>query len=438
MRHRESKGYIKFVLFNKFTGLIVVSFCLIGFFTFPAPAKTETAESPEDVITVENYKWVPGGSGTAAIVKELTLNNKGKTNYKNIRVEVDFYSGNDIPLGSLRTTIKDEIPAGSKKTFYNINFGLLHSELEKTSFRVIKAETIRPEGVASTAPADVIAVKNWEWTGGRYATEGILKEITLENKSATNYKDIELVLVYTDGSGSTLSAERTVIRDVLPANGEKAFYNINAGFRHPDALETAISVLDASPVSAKKLRPVLVGKKVRKPGRRLTQEEIEEIGIKVSKRQTKITGSPKTPDEKTVEEAESGSANAAELSEGDVAVIYPEQDEYVYEYEDEEPVPDVDIVVRDFKMGGGNITGTIGVLEELTLENTSGITYGNIRLNVDFYARSDKRPVGSNKITISEVLPANSEKVFRDVKIGFLNFIPEDVEISVVDARVVR
>ncbi|HSE84217.1 MAG TPA: hypothetical protein VLB01_06695 [Thermodesulfobacteriota bacterium] len=440
MQHRGSALYcLKNRFLIRLTGL---SFVLLLLFNLSVSsvygrAKVSTSEKPENVIIVEDYKWGQSTTGTVAIIREVTLRNKGKSTYKNIEIEVDLYTLNDIPLGSLRATIKDELPAGSEKVFHNISLGLMHSELQQSVFRVVGAELVEPEGVPPSSPKDVITVKNWQWTGGQYATEGIFKEITLENKSKTYYRDINLRLDYLSGNGTLLSTTRAVIYDILPAETEKVFYNVNAGFRDPNASKILISVLDASRIPDK-----LATNRVRKP-KRLTSEEIEKIGVKVSKKQVKAD-SPDTPDTDGGKEVKEGVFSLGTSKKGrskkkDVADASADNEElYVYEYmEDEEPVPYADIIVRDYKLGTG-ITGTIGTLEELTLENISSITYRNIELTLDFYARSDERPIGSNTITINDTLPPYTEKVFQDVKIGFLNSIPEDIKVRVVNARVVR
>jgi hypothetical protein len=119
------------------------------------------------------------------------------------------------------------------------------------------------------------------------------------------------------------------------------------------------------------------------------------------------------------------------------ATIEAPKEQPTQEEEEAEPIPQDDIVVKDFKWGSG-ITGTIGVVRELTLENKSDTTYSNIELRIDFYSRSDRRRLGSNEVTIHDILPANSEKTFRDVKAGFLNFLPEEIEIKISGASVVK
>lgn len=513
------------------------TFFLLGVFTSFVDALPKP-ESPKDAIEVKDFKWKSGGMGRAGIIKEITLDNKGKMTYKNIEIEVDLYSTNDIPLGSLRSTIHDMLGAGSEKTFYDVNFGIMHSELQKTVLRVKGAELV--ENGPPSLPKDLILVKNWEWSGGQFGTEGLLKAITLENRSDRNYKDIKIMVgnlgvggpnkVGNDGYTS-----RAVIHDVLPAKSTKTFQEINVGFRHPDTIESYISVVDAKLISAKEIRYRLAekGEPVKKRTKKVAKKSSEEKGVKTDENQAQIqekaiteedskltlaeryrqklaqkteeTSDPLSPeavessveiskesepqekeivqsseeekpvakeapqkgeaeeestsedgiigrvsklgksivgifkgDSEELEEAETSTPEKEETevssTEGETTTVQeiPEEEE-----EEEVAIPKDDILVKDFKWGGG-ITGTIGVLEEITLENRSSINYRNIQLTVDFYAGSDRRPLGSNKVKIYGSLPANSEKVFRNVKIGFLNSIPEDVVIRVVDAAAVR
>ena len=507
-------------------------FCFIGGFTSFADALPK-AESPKEVIEVKDFKWRSGGMGRAGIIREITLNNIGKMTYKNIEIEVELYTNNDVPLGSLRSTIHDLLEGGSEKTFYNVDFGIMHSELEKTVFRVTRAELV-DKGPPSL-PKDLILVKNWEWSGAQYGTEGILKEITLENRSDRNYKDIKIMVGNLGVGGSNKAGDdgytsRAVIHDVLPAKSTKTFNEINVGFKHPAARESYISVIDAKLISAKELRYRLAEKGVRvktkpkkvakktgeeaggetaedqsqisektvseeesnltlaeryrrklaqkseegstpqspgttEPSAEISKEnepEGEEVALKsssekeaideeaqeedeleeesssengiigkASKLGKRIVGVFKGDSEETEEEAEETEVSSTE-GEATTVVEIPEEEE-----EEEVAIPKDDIIVKDFKLGGGT-AGTIGILEEITLENRSGINYRNIQLAVEFFAGSDRRPLGSNKITIYGSLPANSEKVFRNVKIGFLNSIPEDMAIRAVDATAVR
>lgn len=401
-----------------------------------APDAWAKATVPEDEITVKDYKWGSGGAGTVGILKEITLENKGKTALKNIEIEANMYTINDVPLGSLRSTIHDVLPPEGTKTFYNVNFGFMHSDLQKTVIRIVKVETV--ETVFSARPTDLIVVKNWEWSGSQYATEGILKEITLENKGGTNYKDIEIQLEYFSPSGEKIGPSTAIIHDTLPAKSEKTFYGINVGFKQPQIKKTVITVTDASRAPVRKPRPSVAktGTPIQKPGKKVSTK-VGAAGESKNKTEGKQAPAPSN----VANPSEEGGAKGKEVvvappKEGETTTIEAPKEQPAQE-EEEEPIPEEDIVVKDFKWGGG-ITGTIGVVREITLENKSDITYSNIRLRIDFYSRSNRRRLGFNEVTIRDILPANSEKTFKNIKAGFLNFLPEDIEIKIDSASVVK
>ena len=429
--------------------------CLISLDISSVDAQSKAPASPEKEIVVKDYKWGSGGSGTVGIIKEITLENKGKTDYKDIDIEVDLYTASDVPLGSLRSTIHEELSGGSQKTFYNVNLGFMHSELQKSVIRVVGAKPVDTLG----QPKDLIIVKKWEWSGGLYSTEGILKEITLENKSGTNYKNIEIQLDYFGGGGTKLGPTRAVIHDVLPAKSEKTFYGINVGFRHPETSKTLVTVIDAVRAPVKKPKPSVAkkGGVLDKYKKKAGAKEEDKKAVDTTGEQTQVahlsekTGTAKTPQTRLALGVTKGAPQANDITEpsdkgslsekeigsrphqrgGAPDIGVPEE-----EYE-EEPIPQDDIVVKDFKWGG-NVTGTLGTFRELILENQSGITYTKIELMVDFYGITERRPLGSYRVTIYDVLPANSEKVFRDVKVGYVNVIPGDIQVRIIGALAVR
>jgi len=417
---------------------IILLFSLFCLYASAPDTSAKKATAPEDEIMVKDYKWGSGGMGTVGIIKEITLENKSKTSYKNIEIEANFYTRNDVPSGSLRSTIHDVLPGESAKTFYNVSFGFMHSDLQKIVIRIVRAEAL--ETVFSARPSDLIVVKNWEWSGGQYATEGILKEIRLENKSETNYQDIEIQLEYFSPSGEKLGPTTAIIHDILPAKAEKTFYGINVGFKQPQIKKTVITITGASRAPVKKPRMAKTGTPIEKPNKKASTK----VGA-VGESENKVEGKSAPASSNVINPSVKGSAKGKEVTvkppkEGGANTIEAQKEQPTQEEgqeEEEEPIPQDDIIVKDFKWGSG-ITGTIGVVRELTLENQGDTTYSNIKLRVNFYTRSDRRRVGSNEVTIRDTLPANSEKTFRDVKAGFLNFLPEDIEIKVVGASVVK
>ncbi len=497
---------------------LVVLFLSICFFAIATTtlifAAPRDSESPKRVIQVKDYKWKEGGRGRPGIMGEITLENIGKNDYENMEIEVDLYTTNDIPLGSLRSTIKDVIQSGTKKTFKNINFGIMHSDLEKTIVRVVGAEEV--EKGTPGHPKDLILVKNWEWEGGQYGTEGILKEITLENRSKNNYSNIKLEVQYLGIPGAEVGpkghTERTVIHDILPANRDRTYQRINVGFRHPEANKVNIIVTDAKKISVKELKHGLAKKgeyieiegeeyaKIKKR-KTLAERYREERGIEdISEEPTmgeKETGIAEAPDIIESEErsklslaeryqsevlkkplvdqpqislvdrykqrilAESdenfisptytepqgpgysfdeGSASPIETDKGTKEIAAVDQkspsknDSSEEEYEDEVPLPQDDLVVRDFKLAGSLVPNSIAELSNLTIENISSITYTKIEIEVEFLAYAGDRPLGLNRITLYEVLPPHSTREFKDIRIGMIHAIPEVTKVRVMDA----
>lgn len=481
-------------------------------------AKSSEKESPRRVIQVKDYKWASGGMGRPGIIDEIILENIGENDYEDIELEANFYTENDIPLGSLRSTVNDVLQSGTTKTFRNLNFGIMHSELQKTLVNVVSAKRL-DKGIPGQ-PQDVIVVKDWQWSGGQYGTEGILKDITLENSSKNNYTNVEIQVQYLGAGGPQTGGKgytsRAVIHDVLPANQTRTYNGINVGFRHPDAKEVVISVIDADTISVKEARHRLAkkgesidieGDETERRARRksLAERYREERGItepsdEISEEQSTIS---KLPDSSAVEEGQklslaeryrkdilkkpSVEQDAPQislverykqriLSESDEEFISPTYSgvtkaplgtEYSFQRSPESttsenqaktsvtsktergeakageegdfvPIPEQDIVVRDFKLAGGGVPQTMGRLSTLTLENISEITYSSIQLEIAFFLYQGNTPMGSHTITLYETLPPHSTREFKNVKIGMLSEIPQEVRVKVLDATAVE
>lgn len=124
-------------------------------------------------------------------------------------------------------------------------------------------------------PKDVILVKNWQWAGANFGAGGILREITLENASKEDFKDLRLKIDYLgttgpkEGYGGPTSI--FVIHDLLPAKTTKTFKDINVGFRHPDERREQIIVLSAKRIT----RDLLIGFTLARE-RALTDQQISQ------------------------------------------------------------------------------------------------------------------------------------------------------------------
>lgn len=507
------------------TILLSATYYQVGF------PKSKDQESPKRAIQVKDYKWESGGMGRPGIISEITLENIGNNDYENIEIEANFYTQNDIPLGSLRSTINDVLQSGTTKTFKNINFGIMHSELQKTVVNVVGAEMLE-KGIPGQ-PKDVIVVKDWQWSGGQYGTEGVLKDITLDNTSKNNYSNIEIEVQYLGVPGPETGTKgytsRAVIHDILPAKNTRTFKGINVGFRHPEAKDVLITVIDADKISVKEAKYRLAKKgesidiegeetETRTRKKSLAERYREERGLtepseEITEEETQIS---QVPDSTKVDEGQKLSLaeryrqevlnkpvieDAPQislverykqriLSESDEQFISPTYSgvtraplgtEYSFqssrgistsdnqekstdskttsegeatkasksgktaeaknqeqEEEDFVPVPERDIVVRDFKLAGGGVPQTMGRLSTLTLENISGISYSSIQLEVAFFLYQGNTPMGSHKITLYETLPPHSTREFKNVKFGMLSEIPQEIQVTVLDATAVE
>ena len=225
-----------------------------------AQQKKRKKETAKTALRITDYEWKTGGRGLEGILSSVTIENIGSKDYENISIEVEFLSNNDIPQGSLRTTINDNLISGATKTFTNISLGFMNTDLEKSIMRITGAKLVE-RGIDS--PKDVIIVKDWEWLETNYGTEGILKFITLENKSDKNYKKIQIKVEYKGVGDSKAVPYRTMIHEYLPANSEKTFNNINVGFKYKGARDTLISVIDAKKISRKEYRSILSKKGIK-------------------------------------------------------------------------------------------------------------------------------------------------------------------------------
>ena len=448
--------------------LVLISIILIPGISFAQRVKADKA------IVIEDYTWGASTMGGQATLRDITLKNTSLQEFENIDIEIELFTINSIPQGSLRGTIHDVLPAGATKTFEKIKFGLMHSDLQRSIARVVRADYIQTG--TPDQPSDLILVTNWEWQGGQYGTEGILKEITLENRSDQNYKDIKIRIndLGVRGSakvGTEGYTSNVVIHDILPAKSSSTYTNVNVGFRHPDSTDSYIYVVDANELSNKELRYIIkketkegnyeTAKKVEitledEPERRLSiaeryRQKLEETDVNFN---TDVADS-EINDAQGVEIPADTSDDAIGTSDEAVATrteqtdfdqedmlknkpsdnLKPKEIELGYATDDDIALPKQDIVVTDFKWGSG-VPGSQGVMKEIRLKNRSGITYSKIELLVEFVS-STGVPLASKNVKIIDVLPPHSSKTFEDIKLGLIVVLPneKDMIITVKDAK---
>lgn len=457
---------------NKFKNIFLLSLlALITIIFIPVNSYSQRIKA-DKAIVIEDYTWGASTMGGQATLRDITLKNTSLQEFENIDIEIELFSINSIPQGSLRGTIHDVLPAGATKTFEKVKFGLMHSDLQRSIARVVRADYIQTG--TPDQPSDLILVTNWEWQGGQYGTEGILKEITLENRSDQNYKDIKIRINDLGVRGSSKVGvegytSNVVIHDILPAKSSSTYKNVNVGFRHPDSTDSHIYVLDANQLSNKELRYIIkketkegnyeTAKKVEitledQPEKKLSiaeryRQKLEETDVNFNSEvaDSEINESTGAPSDTTAGDVNSGSETVATRTEQtdfdkeDMLKNKPSDDlnpkeiELGYVTDDEIALPKQDIIVTDFKWGSG-VPGSQGIIKEVRLKNQSGIAYSKIELLVEFVS-STGVPLADHRVKIIDVLPPHSSKTFEDLKLGIIVVLPneKDMKITVKDAK---
>ena len=460
--------------------------------TFIYPSYNSYGEiiKADKAIVVEDYTWASSSVGNQGILKNITLKNTSLQTFENIDIEVELYSINGVPLGSVRGTIRDVLPPGETKTYEKIKLGLMHTDMQRSLARVVRADFV--ETGTPVLPQNLILVKDWEWLGDQFGTEGIIKEITLENRSDNNYKDIKIRIneLGVRGSGKVGTegfATSVVIHDILPAKSTSTYTNLNVGFRHPDATDTHIHVSDAKEISDKEIRYII--KKEQKEGKYDTAQKVRisvegdpdrqlslaeryrqkivesNVGYQGEANKSDEVATTQTTDEtysEPIEDDTSGLSLDEKFDRGisvseEVAKrdsqspqefdresimrrktsdkIIPKELDLGYVSDDEIALPEHDIQVKDFKWGSG-IPGSQGIIREITLKNRSGITYSKIDMEVEFQSSSGV-PLASHDFTVVDVLPPNSTRTYENIKLGLIVVLPNEkhMKIIVKDAK---
>ncbi len=416
---------------------ITLAFLLFPLLLSPQAEVAYAQPNPREDLTVTNYSWKSYGVGRMATLGKITVANSGKTSYKNIKIRVDLFTRTGKLLGSLQGKISEELPAGSQKTFSNLDLGLMNSDLEDSEAMVTGAEV---SGSSLSAGAEnAIFIKNWEFEGASFGTEGFITEITLENTGEKHFKNVRLLLTEKDagtGSGSTHLSSVT-IHDVLPAGEERTFTGINVGFSSPKAVERSIAVSGAEVITTKELNYILSGGG--SLGERI-KKKIGSVSILRKKDGEKKSEPPKetsSSDESRSaydEGAETASPPASSIGSASSAV---DKNTELSQEQPREAFPKHDIVIREFEWGSG-IPGATATLSKLVIENISDIAYEKIVLEIEFF-KSSNTPFGSNRFKIKEVLAPKQVMWLRNVQVGFISKLPDPnlIKLRVIKAKAI-
>ena len=393
--------------------------------------------NPREELSVKDYSWKSYGVGRMATLGKITVANSGKNSYKNIKIRVDLLTRTGKLLGSLQGKIHEELPAGSEKTFSDLDLGFMNSDLEDSEAMVTGAEVL--ESPSLERAESVIFIKNWEFEGASFGTEGFITEITLENTGKTHFKNIKILLTEKDAGdapgGTHLSS--VTIHNVLPAGEERTFTGINVGFSSPNALERSIVVSGGKAITTKELKYILSGggslgerikKKIssvsilrKKDGEEKAERRQEASSSDESESAYESGTESVPPPASSVGSTSSAAGKDTELSREQLREVFPKHD----------------IVIREFEWGSG-IPGSTATLSKLVIENISDIAYEKIELEIEFF-KSSNTPFGSNRFKIKEVLAPKQVMWLRNVQVGFISKLPDPnlIKLRVVKAKAV-
>lgn len=94
--------------------------------------------NPENYIEVVKNDWALDWFWTVA-THTITLKNTSAIDYKDITLKAVYFSNSDTELDSTRKTIYEILPAGTTKTFKDVNFWFVHSQSSKSKVSVTSA-----------------------------------------------------------------------------------------------------------------------------------------------------------------------------------------------------------------------------------------------------------------------------------------------------------
>ena len=410
---------------------ITLAVLFFPLFISPQAEVAYAQANPRAELSVKDYSWKSYGVGRMATLEKITVANSGENSYKNIKIRVDLFTRTGKLLGSLQGTISEELPAGSEKTFSDLNLGLMNSDLEDSEATVTGAEVLQSPSLENAE--SLIFIKNWEFEGANFGTEGFITEITLENTGKTHFKNIKILLTEKDGAKSPGGTHLSLvtIHDVLPAGAERTFTEINVGFSSPNAFERSIAVSGAEPITTKELNYILAGG--------------GSLGEKIKEKISSVRILRKKDGEKKAEpQQETSSSDKPESSySGETENVSPpvrltaDKNTELSQEELREPFPKHDIVIKEFKWGSG-IPGATATLSKLVIENISDVTYEKIEFEIEFF-KSSNTPFGSNRFKIEEVLAPNQVMQLKNVQVGFISKLPDPnyIKLRVVKAKAV-
>lgn len=248
-------------------------------------SQRHSTESASDAIVVKDWGFESGIMGSEGFITEITLENITRRHFRNIRIlfTETAADGSALREHSSVVVIRDFLPAGTEKTFSNLNavfslpgarqrsvtvsgaerisakeLGYLAAEAgrEKTSRKkrpAREAAEVSPARETAEAfstetsgkyeelegsereelvalPERDIKIRSFRWETGIPGSMGILSELALENAGDVAYGKIQFKIEFFSDRGSYLGSNRFKVDGILSPGQTMSLENVSVGF----------------------------------------------------------------------------------------------------------------------------------------------------------------------------------------------------------------
>jgi hypothetical protein len=95
-------------------------------------------------------------------------------------------------------------------------------------------------------PEEALLVKDFNWQAGGFGSVMEITSLTIRNDAPFAIKDFKLHCVHSGNSGTQIDENTRVQFEIVPANSERTFRNINMGFISSQVASSSCEITDAA------------------------------------------------------------------------------------------------------------------------------------------------------------------------------------------------
>lgn len=96
------------------------------------------ADSPTDYLEIVNHSWQKGGFGAVGL-HNLSIKNKASVTYKDVIIEVTYFSETDVILSTSKKIIYKYFPPKKTINIYELNTGYVPADVHGTTVNIVSA-----------------------------------------------------------------------------------------------------------------------------------------------------------------------------------------------------------------------------------------------------------------------------------------------------------